>query len=89
MVYIKDHWEHVHDLQDVSNIIREYYNSDLADELDRLIPNYSDDEYRDLVNELEEKDGEIESLKDENDMLANHIETLEERIEMLEDKEDE
>lgn len=76
-------------MQDVSNIIREYYNSDLANELDRLIPDYSEDEYRDLVNELEEKDGEIESLKDENDMLANHIETLEEKIEMLEDKEDE
>lgn len=86
MVYINDHWEQAHDLQDVSSIIREYYNGDLADEMDRLIPYYSDDEYRDLVNELEEKNEEIESLKDENDTLENHIETLEKKIDMLEDK---
>lgn len=40
MVQIEGHWETVDTLQDVSRIIREYYNNELADEIDRLVENY-------------------------------------------------
>lgn len=37
MLRINGHWESVSSLQDVSKIIREYYNRELADEMDKLI----------------------------------------------------
>ena len=37
MMYIEKHWETVDNLRDVSRIIREYYNRELADELDKFI----------------------------------------------------
>lgn len=40
MIHIEDHWEMVDSLQDISRIIREYYNSELADEMDRLMNEY-------------------------------------------------
>lgn len=40
MIYIEDHWETVDSLQDISRIIREYYNRDLANEMDELIDEY-------------------------------------------------
>ena len=84
MVLINDNWEEVRDLEDVSKIIREYFNEDLADEMDKMIPEHTDEEYQDLEWQLEEKDGDITSLKDENDTLENRIEVLEEKIEKLE-----
>lgn len=48
MVLINDNWEEVRDLEDVSKIIREYFNEDLADEMDKMIPEHTDEEYRDL-----------------------------------------
>lgn len=86
MVLINDNWEEVRDLEDVSKIIREYFNEDLADEMDKMIHEYTDEEYRDLKWQLEEKDGDITSLKDENDTLENRIEILEEKIEKLENE---
>lgn len=86
MVLINDNWEEVRDLEDVSKIIREYFNEDLADEMDKMIPEHTDEEYRDLEWQLEEKDGDITSLKDENDTLENRIEILEEKIEKLENE---
>lgn len=86
MVLINDNWEEVRDLEDVSKIIREYFNEDLADEMDKMIPEYTDEEYRDLKWQLEEKDCDITSLKDENDTLENRIEILEEKIEKLENE---
>lgn len=86
MVLINDNWEEVRDLEDVSKIIREYFNEDLADEMDKMIPEHTDEEYRDLEWQLEEKDGDITSLKDENDTLENQIEILEEKIEKLENE---
>lgn len=76
----------IRNLQDVSNIIREYYNSDLADEMDNLIPEHSDDEYEDLAFDLNNKEEKIISLEDEIDTLENKVETLEEKIEELENK---
>lgn len=83
MVLINDNWEEVRDLEDISKIIREYFNEGLADEIDKMIPEHTDEEYWDLEWQLEEKDGDITSLKDENDTLENRIKILEEKIEEL------
>lgn len=85
MVLINDNWEEVRDLEDVSKIIREYFNEDLAYEMDKMIPEHTDKEYRDLEWQLEEKDGDITSLEDKNDTLKNRIEILEDKIEELEE----
>ena len=37
MMYIEGHWETVNSLQDISRIIREYYNRELADKMDSFI----------------------------------------------------
>lgn len=86
MVLINDNWEEIRDLEDISTIIRDYFNEDLADEMDKMIPEHTDEEYQDLEWQLEEKDGDIISLKDENNTLEDRIEILEEKIEELEEK---
>ena len=83
MVLINDNWEEVRDLEDISKIIREYFNEDLADEMDKMIPEHTDEEYYDLEWQLEKKNGDITSLEDENDTLENRIKILEEKIEEL------
>ena len=56
VVEINRRCELVYDLKDASNIIRKYYNSDLADEMDRL---------------LEENEDYIEGLREEIKMLES------------------
>lgn len=51
MMYIEGHWETVDCLRDVSRIIREYYNRELADEMDNLI-GIQEDEICELRQEL-------------------------------------
>lgn len=51
MIRINGHWETVASLRDISKIIREYYNSELADEMDNLIE-MQEDEIHELRNEL-------------------------------------
>ena len=51
MLRINGHWEAVSSLQDVSKIITEYYNHELADELDKLIE-IQEDEIWELKLEL-------------------------------------
>ena len=51
MLRINGHWEIVSSLQDVAKIIREYYNRELADEMDKLIE-IQEDEIRHLTLEL-------------------------------------
>jgi hypothetical protein len=46
-MYIEGHWETVTSLEDVARVIREYYNRELADELDKLI-----DEQEEYINDL-------------------------------------
>lgn len=84
MVLINDNWEDVRDLEDVSKIIREYFSEDLADEMNNLISEHTDEEYYELEYQLNDKDDYISSLEDENDTLENRIEILEEKIEELE-----
>ena len=86
MVLINDNWEEVRDLEDVSKIIREYFNEDLAYEIDKMIPEHTDEEYYELEYQLNDKDDYISSLEDENDTLENRIDILEEKIEELEEK---
>lgn len=40
MLHIEGRWETVDNLRDVSRIIRECYNSELANKIDRLVENY-------------------------------------------------
>lgn len=54
MLHIEGRWETVDNLRDVSRIIRECYNSELADEMDSLIDEYVEEEnYSQQVYELE------------------------------------
>ena len=59
MMYIEGHWETVESLEDVANVIREYYNRELADALDKLI---------------DEQEGYIDDLKNEIINLDNLLE---------------
>ena len=88
MILVNDNWEQIYDLQDVSKIIRENYNRDLADELDKLIPEHTDEEYEDLKEELWDKEniiddleGELSTLELENEQLQRKIDDLEIQLE--------
>lgn len=41
LIYINDTWLPVENIDDVSNIIREYYNKELADQMDKLFPEHT------------------------------------------------
>lgn len=91
MILVNDNWEQVNDLQDVSKIIRENYNYDLADELDKLIPEYTDEEYEDLLcdynmesEKITDLENEISNLEKENKRLEEKVEELETKIEEIE-----
>ena len=40
LIYINDTWLPVENINDVSTIIREYYNEELADQMDKLFSEY-------------------------------------------------
>ena len=91
MILVNDNWEQVNDLQDVSKIIREYFNTELADELDKLIPEYTDEEYEDLLcdynmesDKVTDLENEISNLEKENKRLEEKVEELETKIEEIE-----
>ena len=84
MILVNDNWKQIHDLQDVSKIIKEYYNRDLADELDKLIPEHTDEEYEGLKDELWEKENRIDDLEGELSTLELENEQLQRKIDDLE-----
>ena len=84
MILVNDNWEQIYDLQDISNIIRENYNRDLADELDKLIPEHTDEEYEDLQNDLWDKENQIDDLESEISTLEIENEQLQRKINDLE-----
>lgn len=88
MILVNDNWVEVRDLQDVSRIIRENYNYDLADKMDSLIEEnyYTESEYWDLETELNDKENEIASMEDELSYKDEQIEDLEDEIESLKEK---
>lgn len=51
MMYIEGHWETIDSLRDISKIIREHYNRELADELDKFI-DAQEAEIRDIKLQL-------------------------------------
>lgn len=90
MVYVNGNWEMVHDLYDVSRVVREYYNSDLADEMDKLIkksePEHSDDDYYSLECDMNDMLNEICAMEDELGVKEIEIEDLKEEISELKEK---
>lgn len=63
MLHIEGRWETVGNLRDVSRIIRECYNSELADEMDSLIDEEeAQEKYEKQVRELEDVIDQIRSL---------------------------
>lgn len=86
MILINDNWEQIDNLHDVSKIIREYYNRELADKMDRLIPEHTDIQYKSLIWELREKEDEIFELENDVDDLESEIDYLEIKIKELENK---
>jgi len=74
MVFINGHWENVDNLNDVSNIIRDSFNTDLADAMDKLLTKMEQksdsleeelgDEIDDLHDIIEEQAADIETLED-------------------------
>ena len=65
MILIDKYWEKVNNLSDVSRIIREYYNPELADELDKMIENIELEkiENSQASDRIEELEGIIEDIK--------------------------
>ena len=51
MMYIEGHWETISSLEDVARIIREYYNRELANEMDKLLE-IQEDEIKELRKDL-------------------------------------
>lgn len=84
MILVNGNWEEVYDFYDISKIIRQQFNSDLADVLDKLVPNHTDEEYYELECELEEKCSEISELEDELSYKDEEIDRKDEEIEDLE-----
>lgn len=85
MILINGNWEQVKDLQDVSRIIREYYNYELADKLDYLIitSEYSNEKYHALEDSYYELDSENTALENEIADLESNIEDLNKELEEL------
>ena len=61
MMNIEGHWETINTLEDVARVVREYYNDELADKLEELIP---DEVSETDVEELEELRGIIEEIRE-------------------------
>ena len=62
MMKIEGHWENVDSLQDISRIIREYYNYDLANVMDELIAGNTMYDYE--RERLEELEMTLQQIKD-------------------------
>ncbi len=62
MMHIEGHWETINTLEDVARVIREYYNDELADKLEELIPD-NEVSVEDLA-ELDELRGIVEEIRE-------------------------
>ena len=103
MILINNEWYNPKDLDDVSKIIREQFNYDLADKMDELMiqgeSDYNIDYLLSDISSLEmdidskdfeinELQGDVEKLQDEIEELNREIESLNDHIERLEEMED-
>lgn len=63
MIYIEGNWENAESLQDIAKIIREYYNTELADKLYEIIDEIDcQEDYKEQVDRLENVIDEIKDL---------------------------
>lgn len=62
MMYIEGHWETVNTLSDISRIIREYYNDELADKMDELLASTKISDYE--LERLEELEMVMQQIRD-------------------------
>lgn len=63
MIYAEGNWENADSLQDIARIIREYYNTELADKLYGIIDEIdSQENYKEQVDRLENVIDEIRDL---------------------------
>lgn len=62
MIQVEGHWETINSLHDVSRVIRENYNHELARELDDLI-DAKEDEIKRLVELVDELEWELDNFK--------------------------
>ena len=60
MIRIEGHWETINTLEDVARVVREYYNRELADVLEELIPENNTED----LAELEELRGIVEEIRE-------------------------
>lgn len=54
MMYIEGHWETVDTLEDITRVVREYYNPELADKMDYLLEQ-TFDAFTNKIEELVEQ----------------------------------
>ena len=62
MMHIEGHWETVDTLSDISRIVREYYNYELADVLDELIETTKISDYE--LERLDELEMVVQQIRD-------------------------
>lgn len=62
MMRIEGHWENVDSLQDIAKIIREYYNYELANVMDKLIESTKIPSYE--LERLEELKYVVQQIRD-------------------------
>ena len=54
MILIEGNWEEVNDLQDAADLVRYYYHSELANEIEKLIPGYTNEDYYELLEKVKD-----------------------------------
>ena len=86
MILIKNNWEEVRYLQDAADLVRYYYHSELANEIEKLIPWYTNEDYYELLEKVKDLENENENIKDENYYLDSQNDELRAQIEELEDR---
>lgn len=86
MIYVNGDWKVIRDLYDIVEIIGESYNDDLADELEKLIPTHTDEEYYELECFAKDFEDKNVDLQKELSNREAEIDRKDERIEELEEK---
>lgn len=66
MMYINGHWEDINTLEDIARVIREYYNPELADEMELQIERMVD-AFNNKIEELEDQIYQWECGEDDVD----------------------
>lgn len=67
MIHINGHWENVNTLEDIARVIREYYNPELADEMEFQIERMVDAFNNKIEELLEDQTYQWESCDDDAD----------------------